>query len=77
MQDSFLTFEMHLQVPWHRCVTGILEMMHEWHKAGDSSSSDYWMMQAMAQQFDLRIYHANDDRVVKADLALLLGKVIF
>ena len=71
-----LTFDTIFQVPWHPCVTGILKRMHEWHKTGDNSSSDYWMMKAVAQQFDLRIYHAKDAKVVKADLALLLGEAI-
>ena len=74
-KNNVLTWMMPLQMALHRCNTIVLSLLPDCHRPGAGGSSDFWLLKAVAQQFDLRIYHATDARAVQADRALLAGEI--
>lgn len=50
-------------------------MMHQVGESGALTTSDYWLLKILAQQFDLRIYF-DKPKVRQADQALLTGKIL-
>ena len=48
-------------MPWHRRIAGILAAMHDMGKAGRGASVDFWLLKALAQLIDLRIYGGGNE----------------
>ena len=60
----------------HRPVVIVLAMMRDASKAGQESTTKYWLLKALAQQIDLSIHFESEDKVVQADRALLRGEMV-
>ena len=48
--------------------------MGDLRKAGKSAVNRFWVLEALTQLIDLRIYHAEDPEIAKAEDALLPGE---
>ena len=65
-----------MQVHWHRLITDALAAMRDIGKEGKGPTVRFWVLKALAQLVDFRIYRASDAAVIKAENALLAGEAI-
>ena len=68
---------MYMQVPtlgYHTLVKIFLAQFHTMDKASKNGISQFWLLKALMQLFDLHIYHPDDVTVANAFDALLPGK---
>lgn len=63
-----------MQVALHRHITVILAAMQDVGKAGVGATADIWLLKALAQLVDLRIYDANQAAFVRAERILMPGE---